>query len=53
MVKKISSHPFIARISLMCSLLLPLLIFLLLFLLLGTAPSPVFEFFLIHLTLIG
>jgi hypothetical protein len=44
-----SPPPFIARIPLTCSLLLPLLISLLLFLLLGTAPSPVFELFLIHL----
>jgi hypothetical protein len=47
-----SPHPFIAGIPLAFSLLLPLLIALLLFLLLGTAPSAVFEFFLIHLTLV-
>jgi hypothetical protein len=48
----LSPHPFIARIALTCTLLLPLLIALLLFLLLGTAPSAVVEFFLIHLTLV-
>ena len=47
-----SPHPFIPRIPLAFSLLLPLLIALLLFLLLGTAPSAVVEFFLIHLTLV-
>ena len=47
-----SPHPFIAWIPLTGSLLLPLLIALLLFLLLGTAPSAVVEFFLIHLTLV-
>src|SRR6266571_3169957 len=51
--KRISPHPFITRISLPCSLLLPLLIAPLLFLLLGTAPSPVVAFFLIHLPLVG
>jgi hypothetical protein len=49
---KRSPHPFIARISLTCSFLLPLLVALLLFLLLGTAPSPVVAFFLIHLPLV-
>jgi hypothetical protein len=47
-----SSHPFITRISLPCSLLLPLLIASLLFLLLGTAPLPVIALFLIHLALV-
>jgi hypothetical protein len=48
-----SPHPFIARIPLTFAFLLPLLIALLLFLLLGTAPLPVFAFFLIHLALVG
>jgi hypothetical protein len=47
-----SPHPFIARISLPCSLLLPLLIAPLLFLLLGTAPLPVVALFLIYLALV-
>jgi hypothetical protein len=47
-----SPHPFIPRIPLAFTLLLPLLIALLVFLLLGTAPSAVVEFFLIHLTLV-
>jgi hypothetical protein len=52
LARKKSPHPFIARIPLTFSLLLPLLIALLLFLLLSTASSAVFEFFLIHLTLV-
>jgi hypothetical protein len=52
LARKKSPHPFIARIPLTFALLLPLLIALLLFLLLGTAPFAIFEFFLIHLTLV-
>jgi hypothetical protein len=48
-----SPHPFIAWIPLTFALLLPLLIALLLFLLLGTTPFAIFEFFLIHLPLVG
>ena len=50
--RRILPHPFIAWIPLACSLLVPLLIAPLLVLLLGTAPSPVGAFFLIHLLLV-